>query len=138
MLVCLKIWWLSFVQFCSTIFWPINYYIFLAYFQILKKYAIVRTLSVCPSVDATTFHGVDRLGRFMVRSITYDPRIRMTKGFFFWPVLGLVGGVWSPIPFVFHIEIGFYWYLRRAMSPMLIWMGRRSKVGGDESGWSLM
>jgi hypothetical protein len=61
----------------------------------------VRLLSVR---NATTFH--DRLGPFMVRSIAYDPRIRMTKGIFFGPVLGLVGGVWSPIPFVFHIEIG--------------------------------
>jgi hypothetical protein len=30
----------------------------------------------------TTFHGVDRLGRFMVRSIAYDPRTRTMEGFF--------------------------------------------------------
>ncbi len=59
---------------------------FLAYFQILKNTLLS---ALCPSVclsvcNATTFHGVDRLGRFMVRSIAYDPRIRTTKGIFFW------------------------------------------------------
>jgi hypothetical protein len=47
------------------------------------EHAIVRTSSVCPSVDATTFHGVSRLGRFMARSIAYDPRTRTTEGIFF-------------------------------------------------------
>jgi hypothetical protein len=49
--------------------------IFLAYFQILEKYGIVRALSVHLFVDATTFHGVDRLGSTdWGRSIAYDPR----------------------------------------------------------------
>jgi hypothetical protein len=53
---------------------------FLAYFQILKKYAIVRTLSVC---NATTFHGVDRSCSFMAQSIAYDPRAWTKEGIFF-------------------------------------------------------
>jgi hypothetical protein len=36
-----------------------SFAMFLAYFKFF--YAIVRTLSVCPSVLATTFHGVDPL-----------------------------------------------------------------------------
>jgi hypothetical protein len=44
---------------------------FLAYFQFLKKYAIVRTLFVR---RVTTFQGVDRFCSFMVQSIAYDPR----------------------------------------------------------------
>jgi hypothetical protein len=57
---------------------------FLAYFL---EYAIVRTSSVCLSVclyvgRATTFHGVARLGRFMARSIAYDPRAQKTEGIF--------------------------------------------------------
>jgi hypothetical protein len=53
--------------------------LFLAYFQILKKYAIVRALSVRPSVRlsvraATTFQGVDRSCPFMAQSKAYDAR----------------------------------------------------------------
>ncbi len=48
---------------------------FLAYFQILKKYAIVRALSVRLSVRAaTTFQGVDRSCPFMAQSKAYDAR----------------------------------------------------------------
>ncbi len=105
--------------------------VFLAYFL---EYAIVRTLSVRPcvreSVDATTFHGVDRLRRFMARSIAYGPRTQTTEGIFFGPVLDPMGGVWSPNSVYFHINIVFYWYLRRVIS--LMWTGRV----GDKSGRS--
>ncbi len=100
--------------------------IFLAYFL---EYAIVRTSSVCLFVcRTTTFHGVDRLGRFMARSIAYGPRTQTTEGFFFGPVLDPMGGVWSPNSVYFHINIVFDWYLRRVISLMLDREGRRSKV----------
>jgi hypothetical protein len=51
---------------------------FLAYFQILKKYAIVRTKSVRPSVRPSvadsTPQGIDRSRSFWAQSIAYDPR----------------------------------------------------------------
>jgi hypothetical protein len=47
---------------------------FLAYFQILKKYAIVRTKSVRPSVADSTPQGIDRSRSFWAQSIAYDPR----------------------------------------------------------------
>ncbi len=57
--------------------------LFVAYFL---EYAIVRTSSVrpsvCLSVDASTLHRVDRLGRFMARSIAYGPRTLTKEGFF--------------------------------------------------------
>jgi hypothetical protein len=47
---------------------------FLAYFQILKKYAIVRTMSVRLSVADSTPQGIDRSRSFLTQSIAYDPR----------------------------------------------------------------
>ncbi len=84
----------------------------------------------CPSVLATTFHGVDRLGRFMGRSIAYGLRTLTKEGIFFRPVLDLMGGVWSPISFVFRMKIGFWWYLRRTMS-LLLDRKRRGSPGGS-------
>ncbi len=59
---------------------------FLFYFLVyFLEYAIVRTLSVrLPVCNVTTFHGVNRLRRFMVRSIAYGPRTRTKEGIFFW------------------------------------------------------
>ncbi len=75
----------------------------------------------------------------MVRSIAYDPRIRTTKGIFFGPVLGLVGGVWSPISFVFHIENKILLVFKKGNESDvdLDWEGVKSeelKVGGAKSG----
>jgi hypothetical protein len=43
-------------------------------------------------VEVITFDGVGRLGSFMARSIAYDPRTLIPKGFFFGPVLAPRGG----------------------------------------------
>jgi hypothetical protein len=105
---------------------------FLGYFQILKKYAIVRTLSVRLSVcRATTFQGVDRSCSFMAQSIAYDPRAWTKEGNFFRPILAPTGGVRSLSSIHFHMKIRFYWYLRRVMSLMLDLVGRGSKVPSD-------
>ncbi len=112
----------------------INYnHLFLAYFQILKKYAIVRTLSVRLSVRlsvcrATTFQGVDRSFSFMAQSIAYDPRAWTKEGIFFKPILAPTGGVQSLNSMHFHMKIRFYCYLRRVMSLMLDRVGRGSEV----------
>ncbi len=94
------------------------------YFQILKKYAIVRTLSVRA---ATTFQGVDLSCSFIAQSIAYGPRAWTKGGIFFGPTVAPTGGVRSPNSIHFHIKIRFYWYLRRVMSLILDWVGRGSK-----------
>ncbi len=69
---------------------------------------------VRPSVNATTFHGVAQLVRFITQSIAYDPRTLTKEGIF-----------------LVHMKIRFNWYLRRAMSRMLDQKERGSFVPSD-------
>jgi hypothetical protein len=59
-----------------------------------------------------------------------DPNDRRN---FFGPVLDPVGGVWSPNSIYFHINIVFYWYIRRVISLMLDREGRGQKWAESKS-----
>jgi hypothetical protein len=80
---------------------------FLAYFQILKKYAIVRTLSVRPSVrpsvDDSTPQGIDRYRSFSAQSIAYGPRTCTKKGIFCRTRPGPRGDILVKISLYFHV-----------------------------------
>ncbi len=62
---------------------------FLAYFQILKKYAIVRTKSVRPSVADSTPRGLTDLVPFRLNRYLMVPGSELRKEFFVGPVLDL-------------------------------------------------
>ncbi len=100
---------------------------FLAYFQILNKYAIVRALSVRPSVPLLLFRGLIDLARLWRNRKLMTPGHETRKEFFFGPTVAPTGGVQSPISIHFHIKIRFYWYLRRVMSLILDRVRRSQK-----------
>jgi hypothetical protein len=81
---------------------------FLAYFQILKKYAIVRTKSVRPSVrNATTLQGIDGSRSFMGQSIAYGPKACTKEGIFCRTSPGPRRGFLVQISLYFHVKIIF-------------------------------
>ncbi len=84
-----------------------QHFMFLAYFQILKKYAIVRALSVRLSVDDSTPQGIDRPRCFAAQSIAYGPRTWTNEGIFCRTDPEPERGILVKISLYFHVKIKF-------------------------------
>jgi hypothetical protein len=82
--------------------------LFLAYFQILQKYAIVRALSVRLSVPLLLFRGLTNFARLWLNRKLITPGYEPREEIFFGPVLVLIVEVCSPNSIQFHIKIRFY------------------------------
>jgi hypothetical protein len=80
--------------------------LFLAYFQFLKKYAIVRYVRTSVDVDNTP-QGIDRSRSFSAQSIAYDPKACTKEGIFRRTSSAPGGGILVKISLYFHVKIRF-------------------------------